>query len=273
MILVNGEQTNQIDIADRGLQYGDGLFETIEVVAGLPVFFEQHLKRLQAGADKLGIPFPEQALLHQEVKQLAKNQAKAVVKIILTRGTGGRGYKQPEKLSGTRIIALYDFPEYPPDYYSKGVNVRLCHYKLGINPYLAGIKHLNRLEQVLARAEWSEDDIQEGLMCAVDGRVIEATMSNLFIIKDQQLLTPIIDTCGVAGIIRQLIVEGGDHHHVHTKQTNLLLHDIYSADELFICNSIIGIWPIRQIDRRSFERGPITQKLKSWLTQLKKLKN
>ena len=142
MILVNGSDKDHIELSDRGFQYGDGLFETIAVRNGKPVCFDRHLVRLKDGCDRLYIPFPGAELLTLEARQLVQQTTDSVLKIILTRGSGGRGYRQPNTIKTTRVLSLHPFPEYPSNYKETGIVTRFCNTRLGINPDLAGIKHL-----------------------------------------------------------------------------------------------------------------------------------
>jgi 4-amino-4-deoxychorismate lyase len=185
------------------------------------------------------------------------------LKIIVTRGSGGRGYKQPDPIQPTRVLSLHPFPEYPPRYWTDGISARVCQTRLGANPALAGIKHLNRLEQIIARAEWQDNQIQEGLMLCADGFVIEGTMSNVFLIKDRKLYTPDLSQAGIAGIIRGLVLSCG--HGINTTVTRITIDDLLNADELFVCNSVIGIWPVRLMENRPIPVGPITLQLQAWL--------
>ncbi|MEY3788203.1 MAG: hypothetical protein RLZ75_2410, partial [Pseudomonadota bacterium] len=180
MILVNGTPQTHIEISDRGFQYGDGLFETITVHNSKAVFLQQHINRLTAACQRLHIPTPDLDTLHTEIKHLCQHTEHSVLKIIITRGSGGRGYRQPDNIQPTRILSLHPFPTYPDSYYQQGITARFCDTRLGLNPTLAGMKHLNRLEQVLARAEWQDDSVQEGIMLDINDCVIEGTMSNLF---------------------------------------------------------------------------------------------
>lgn len=274
MILVNGKYTEHIPVTDRGLQYGDGLFETIEVLSGRPIFLQRHIKRLLAGCARLYIPAPSLALLDREVSDIL-SQASAtepgdyVMKIVITRGTGGRGYRQPETISPSRIISLHPYPDYPFSYQATGIFARFCQMRLAANPSLAGIKHLNRLEQVLARAEWATPDIQEGIMLDLLGYVIEGTMSNVFFIKDNVLHTPLLSQCGVAGIVRAAILELAQRYQIDSVERQINVGTLLSADEVFVTNSIIGIWPVRQLEETVFCIGPITRQLQQWLEQLK----
>ena len=263
MILVNGINQNHIEISDRGLQYGDGLFETLTIHNGKPVFLTAHLERLTNACQRLQIPAPDKNQLIAEIQQLTQHAKQAVLKIIITRGSGGRGYRQPDNIQATRILSLHPFPEYPASYQQQGITARFCTTRLGLNPTLAGMKHLNRLEQVLARAEWTDNSIQEGIMLDINDKVIEGTMSNLFYSKNQQLYTAKLTHSGIAGIIRAMIIR---HETVieHTFDTAELL----SADEVFVCNSVIGIWGIKQLATHTFDIGSKTQQLQNWLAQI-----
>jgi 4-amino-4-deoxychorismate lyase len=274
MILINGESKEHIEISDRGFQYGDGLFETIEVRDGQAVFLERHLQRLNAGCQRLYIPFPDIEVLRFEAGELCRRSVggthplRAVLKIIITRGSGGRGYRQPDVIHPTRILSLHPYPDYPEVYRQQGIVVRICATRLGLNPALAGIKHLNRLEQVLARAEWNDSSIQEGLMLDVNGHVIEGTMTNLFYVKNNSLHTAILTQSGVAGITRGIIMKISVHHGLSVVEHEFTKDELLSADEVFVCNSIIGIWPVNQIETTRFSVGPATRNIQIQLDKL-----
>jgi 4-amino-4-deoxychorismate lyase len=269
MILVNGVEVDHIAVNDRGFQYGDGLFETIEVLNGQPVFLGQHLARLSTGCSKLNIPNPDINQLTDEVYSVCKQIKQAVLKIIITRGVGGRGYRQPEAIHPTRVISLHLFPEYPKTHAELGINARFCATRLGLNPALAGIKHLNRLEQIMARAEWDDPAIQEGIMLDNNDHVIEGTMTNLFYVKDNIIYTASLELAGVEGVVRG-IIKALIAEHNHT----LIEHDygkeaLLNADEVFACNSIIGIWPVKQIENVSFAVGKLTSQFQGWVARSK----
>lgn len=268
-VLINGERKRSLDINDRGIQYGDGLFETIEVRSGQPIFVSQHLKRLQFGCQQLLIPYPGDNIFLSEISILLKKSKNAVLKIQFTRGQGNRGYRQPQEIEPTRILSLHPFPVFPESYQQEGVRVRFCSGKLSSNPRLAGIKHTNRLEQVLARAEWVSESIQEGLMFDHQGYLIEGTMSNVFVVKDGKLLTPFLEDCGVTGIIRGLILGYGSDLGFQIEQQLLTQEFLYRADEVFLTNSIIGIWPVSHLDNLKLPVGPITRQIIDCLEQLK----
>lgn len=267
--MINGKNQQTIDFSDRGFHYGDGLFETLEIQNGRAVFLEHHLKRLASGCQRLLIPIPNQQKLKQQIRNLTKNQAEAVLKIVVTRGSGGRGYRQPETINATQALSLYPFPAYPLEYISKGVNICFCETPLGLNPRLAGIKHLNKLEQVLARAEWQDPDIQEGLMFDSNHNLIEGTMSNVFLIEAGSLLTPKLDQCGVEGIIRNIIIELAMTQGLTVKQVQISQSRILEADEVFITNTIIGLWPVKKIGDHHYSLGRLTKQLATSLGEYK----
>ena len=260
-MLVNGVPGTSIDANDRGLHYGDGLFETIAVHGGAPALWERHMQRLLLGCERLGITPIDTAQLLRESLQLCDGVAQGVLKIIITRGSAGRGYRALScgAAQPTRLVALYAWPEYPPAFWVEGVAVRLCSTRLGSNPALAGIKHLNRLEQVLARSEWNDPAIPEGLMLDGEGHVIEGTMSNLFIVRNGRLRTPDLSRCGVAGVMRGCILDGARGMGIPVDITQITLDDVKSSDEVFLCNSLIGVWPVKHFAGIDFPaHRPIT---------------
>jgi 4-amino-4-deoxychorismate lyase len=261
MMLVNGQAQDHIAVADRGLHYGDGLFETIAVKGGQPRLWERHWRRLSTGCRRLGIAQPDPEMLREEARRVSLDVDRGVLKIILTRGAGGRGYRPPHTEQATRIMATYPWPAYPEANWQQGVAVRICTTRLGRNPALAGMKHLNRLEQVLARSEWREPHIAEGLMLDDDGHVIAGTMSNLFIVAAQGLLTPVLAACGVAGVMRSVILDLAAELGIAWQEAPLRLEDLHRADEVFLTNALIGIWPVGRIEQRNYSIGSLTELL------------
>lgn len=270
MFLLNGEHRQCVDIFDRGFQYGDGLFETIEVCKGRPLFFKEHIDRLFAGCKVLQIPPPELAVLDSEAHQLSASVDHSVLKLIITRGKGGRGYRQPSPVLPTRVLSLHPFPEYPYAFYVDGIVARFCDQRLASNPVLAGIKHMNRLEQILARAEWQDESVQEGLMLDYAGHVIEGTMSNLFFVKNDVLHTPLLTNCGIAGIVRQKVVDFAHRNHIGVVETNFDKLSVLTADEIFVTNSVIGIWPVKQLNEQCFKVGRISRYMQQWYAEARK---
>ncbi|WP_415903699.1 aminodeoxychorismate lyase [Neptuniibacter sp. QD48_55] len=262
---INGVLADQVSINDRGLSYGDGLFETIAVIDGKPHLFDQHLVRLQLGLERLKFPDGTIDAVKKDIQalNLSGNQT---LKLTVTRGLGERGYKLPATCVPTRIISLADSSNFTQQR-QQGVSVRLCQQRLGLNPALAGIKHLNRLEQVLARSEWSDPDIAEGFVSDLDGNLIEGTMSNLFWVNEGMLYTPKIDRSGVKGVMRDRLIELADQLSLVVVEGNYPESVLESADEIFICNSLIGIWPVITIDGKSLSVGPITRDLQLLLSK------
>jgi 4-amino-4-deoxychorismate lyase len=259
-VLVNGAAKAEIAVTDRGLNYGDGLFETIAVFFGIPELLQQHLQRLQRGCEQLKIPFNSWDELQSEIAQLAATVAaseRAVIKVILTRGSGGRGYQISGCCEPQRIIMLLAWPERPEG----PAKLCFCTTPLGCNPALAGIKHLNRLEQVMARSEWDDEEFDEGLMSNLSGEVIEGTMSNLFMVKDGSVVTPDLSSCGVAGVMRQHVMQLAQQQGLAISIMPLSRPQILAADELFISNSLLGIRPVELLESRAFTVGAVTTRL------------
>jgi 4-amino-4-deoxychorismate lyase len=263
--LINGNSSDAISLYDRGLQYGDGLFETIAIEEESLLCWDEHIERLQSGCSRLKIPMPNQDTLTEEARRLTSSIERGIIKIIITRGQGGRGYALPVNVESTRIISLYPWPEYSFGNPDDGINVRVCNYRYAHNSILAGIKHLNRLEQVLARSEWTDSSIAEGVVLDHEENIIEGTMSNIFYIKNEILYTPELSACGVEGIIRQKIITLAAELHLEICINKISIESLMDADEAFMCNSIVGVWPIKMIDEKSLMVGDKTIKIKKAL--------
>ncbi len=267
MLLVNGQPSDTISIQDRGLQYGDGIFETLAVLDGKPLCLDKHIDRLKLGCQRLRIPFTDTNLLLSEILTLSKDQQRTVLKIIITRGAGGRGYQIPVDIVPTRIVSILSWPSHPVDNRKSGVITQLCKSRYGINKSLAGIKHLNRLEQILARGEISDDAVAEGIVMDQAGKIIEGTMSNLFVRLNNSWLTPDLSECGVAGIIRQYILENQKLLGLDINTGIVSIEQLFKAKEIFLCNSIIGIWPVKQIDTQHYSDFRISQQISTVLVE------
>ena len=270
MILVNGIETDSLPVSDRGLQYGDGLFETLAIRGGRPLSWPRHMARLLTGCERLGIPAPPEALLIAETNRLISEQDRAVLKIVLTRGGGPRGYRPPERATPTRIFMRFPDGEEGGDAAVKGISVTLCRTRIGRNPALAGLKHLNRLEQVLARAEWG-DEHAEGLMLDEAGNLVEGTMSNVFLIHDNVLHTPDLAHCGVAGVMRAAVLDAADALGFPVKVREIAGLEIEQADGLFLCNALIGLWPVRMLGARRCTIHPLVGRLRERLALMGEL--
>lgn len=265
MALINGQPTEHIRVFDRGLLYGDGVFRTMLVKAGRPLCWQRHYDKLHSDCTALGISCPSREILTKEISEVIEKNPDCVLKVIITRGEGQRGYAIQQGVTPTRILMTSPIPQHPPSYYSAGVKLHLCKTRLAIQPNLAGIKHLNRLENILARQEWSDPEIAEGLMLDMEGNVIEGTMSNLFLLQGNILYTPDLDGCGVAGVQRTRIIEMADRLGMAVKIEKLALTRIYNADEVILCNSVIGAWQVRALTEKILPASGLAMRLRDLL--------
>jgi 4-amino-4-deoxychorismate lyase len=263
--LVDGEQSTTLAISDRGLAYGDGLFETIAIRNGACRFMHAHIERLQRGCERLAIPAPDPAQLQREAAALitATNCAHGTLKIIITRGSGPRGYAfAAAAVVPSRIVGISVGTR---DAVHDGVRIRFCDTPVSRNPALAGIKSLNRLAQVMARAEWHEPNIAEGLMTDDRGNLIGGTMTNLFIVRNGNLRTPPVTDCGIAGIMRSKVIASATQLGLNVDEMYFSRRELENATEIFLTNCLIGLWPVHAIETLEFTTGPITQQIKSAL--------
>ncbi len=266
---VDGRATDTVSVLERGLHYGDGLFETIACPQGVPRFLELHLERLRAGCERLHIETPAAAALAREVHALLTPGVCAVVKLLVTRGVAQqRGYATTGRERPSRIALRYAWPVPATEAARDGVRVRLATLRLGENPLLAGLKHLNRLEQVLARAEWHDPDIAEALLFSSSGRLVSGTMSNVFLVRDGRLVTPRMDLCGVAGIMRRVVLQEAPACGIIASEEVLSLEDLQGAQEVFLTNALTGIRPVRELAGMTLKPGPVTQRLQGKLAPL-----
>ena len=256
-VLVNGAPADCVSAFDRGLSYGDGLFETMRFIGADAPLWHRHMQRLQASCQRLRLPSPDAAGLLGEARDVIAGLPQSVVRLTLTRGIGTRGYAPPPVPQPTRIVAGFALPSLSADDYVRGLRVRRCHLQLAEQPSLAGMKHLNRLEQVLARAEWNDPAIGEGLLCDSLGRVISATMANLFAVIDDVLVTPALERCGIAGVARAEILAIRPQAQVR----DVKWEELAQASELFLCSGVRGVLPVRELDGRACAIGPVTRAL------------
>lgn len=255
--LVDGRRQDSLSLADRGFQYGDGLFETIAVLGGRPALWERHMQRLLLGCQRLLLPLPDTATLLDEALSLTAGQARAVLKLVYTAGVGGRGYPRPEPVKPSRILWCVSAPSYPAAHWRDGIDAGYCALRLMPQGVFAGVKHLGRLEQVLARRELDGRALTEGLMLDQAGRVVEGVASNVFAVFDNVLATPPITDCGIRGVMREHLVDLAAVLGIKVEERPLDPSMLDEADEIFLTNSLIGLWPIRLLEGRSYVRGPI----------------
>lgn len=266
-MLIDGEYCEVVPADDRGLNYGDGLFETIRIEHGRARHWSLHMARLRWGCERLGLPQPEWAVLAAERDRLCM-QKNAVLKLVWTAGSGGRGYRRPESLRPRRILSRHPLAQTSPSQRMQGIAVHLCQTALSPQPRLAGLKHLQRLEQVLAQQEWDPASVDEGLMQDEHGRIICGTMSNLFMVKQGILYTPPVDRCGVAGTTRVRVWRAAHELGIPMCRQAWTAAQCLQADELFLTNAVHGLRPVHRFGEQVLPtRWPILQRL---LNQLEK---
>jgi 4-amino-4-deoxychorismate lyase len=261
----DGRLCDTLPADDRAAQYGDGLFETIAIRNGAPRLWEYHVERLQTGAARLDLAVPTEAALRGELdaalEQARTDTNRCVAKIVMTAGTGPRGYRRTGGVPVTRLTGIVEARPPADACYLDGVDLRLCNTRLAIQPQLAGMKTLNRLEQVLARNEWHDDAVFEGLTLDTDGRLICGTMSNVFLIIGQQLITPAITRCGVSGVMRRHVLTLLDEAGVDFQVRDVEVDEMREAEGLFISNSQVGILPAKRCGSISWQPHAVFRKL------------
>ena len=263
--LVNGKLESSVPVTDRGLHYGDGLFETILCLDQQLILRAPHLARLWRDAVRLKITIDITAL-EKELAQLqammaALGKDAGVVKIIVTRESSGRGYSTGGCGGSNRLLQFTSGIQYPKAN-RDGIRMALSDLKLAQQPALAGIKHLNRLEQVLAHSAIPKPFYQEALLCDSQQRVIEGTISNVFFVKDGKLVTPGLDQAGVRGVMRDHIMDAiAPPLKIMTSEARVTLADVLAADEVFVCNSVFGVWPVQALHVREYAIGTVTRRV------------
>jgi len=269
---INGRSRTTIDHRDRGLQYGDGLFETMRVRRRRIRLLDYHLERLYQGCQRLKIDPPAADVLRDELALRAAQRTDAVLKLILTRGIGPRGYRPSGQERCTRVISLHALPRGAAGAVHEPVRMRVCDTRLGANPALAGLKTLNRLESVVARGEWRDARVWEGLMRDAEGNVVCGTMSNLFLRRGSLLMTPMLDRCGIAGVMRRWVLEQARSLRLRPLERRLRWQEIGAAEEAFMTNAVAGIVSVAVIrhgkQRAGFEQMQAAQRLRARLELL-----
>lgn len=270
--LVNGEWTDVVAVTDRGFAFGDGVFETMLWCGGDLVLWSRHLARLQRACQQLLIPLEAVeldswvALVHKKLTEMPIQGARMVVKLIVTRGYGGRGYV-PASGPAQPTIVFSILPFNPSSNGHRGVTLEWTQSRLSENPELAGLKHLNRLDYVLAGMAYA-DRPEHCLPLLQDqqSRIIESLHHNIFLLIDGDLVTPRLDRCGVAGVMRALILdEIAPAIGVTTATRGVTLADVDAAAEIFVCNSVRGLWPVVKLGHHGWPVGPITRQIQTQL--------
>ncbi|MAA76091.1 MAG: aminodeoxychorismate lyase [Salinisphaeraceae bacterium] len=260
---VNGQPADSLSILDRGLHYGDGVFRTLPVRGGRPLAWQAYQAALADDCRRLDLPSPSAEQWRADCSALFADGGDGVLKCLVTRGVGGRGYRPAATPEITRICLRYPEPPTRPAALAIGWSRQL----LGRNRQLAGIKHLNRLEQVLAARELEGTDEDELLLCDENGGVISGSMSNLFLQRGGQLMTPSLEFAGIAGVTRGLILEQASRAGLDVHVTDLSRSDVEQADGLFLCNSLLGIRPVKQLDGTPRTVSDLTGTLQQLLEQ------
>ncbi len=270
MFWVNGIPQTHVSLSDRSFQYGDGCFTTILTKNGELVFWAEHVARMEACLKTLQIPFPDWQVVFEWANQAVLQDEKAGVKVHISRGNGGRGYS-PNGIEAPAItISNFAFPEHYTIWQESGVSLGVCETRLGIQPLLAGHKHNNRLEQVLAKAEIEGTKFADAVTLNVQNNVIETTMANLFWVKDYNVYTPDLSLSGVAGVMRRKVLELLLNTSFKVEVGDFTLSEMLEADEVWMCNSLLGVAPVRSIttsnQKIEFPIGKLTKRLQGNLS-------
>ncbi len=282
--LIDGEFKDSISVLDRGLSYGDGIFETmvwcfIKEKKNFGVeFWNRHLRRIEKSCMITKIKMPPIELLNTYKKRILEksfNQGlkEGVLKIIITRGVGGRGYKFDSDIKPTIIFLSFSKNHLDQSLYKNGVNVRFCESSIFKNFELAGLKHLNRLDSVIARSEWTKKDIFEGILVDDLENIVEGTMTNIFFTKDKILFTPHISNFGIKGIMRQVVMEKSMLYYEKILETSIKKSDINLFDEMFLTNSILKIVPVKKLGNKIFRISDETKNFIEYFFDNKKKEN
>ncbi|NDV12176.1 aminodeoxychorismate lyase [Crenobacter caeni] len=264
-VRVNGRAADTIAVADRGLAYGDGIFRTVELLDGVPRLWRWHWQRFAADCAQLALPLPDEGLMLAELAHAAEGLPRAVAKLTLTRGVGARGYAMALDVTPTLVVTASPWAGYPAELAADGVRARWCALRLARQPRLAGAKHLNRLENVFARSEWSDPDIREGLLLDSEGWVVEGTMMNLVLVSGGRVLTPVLDACGVSGALRAWLADWLPTQGLVLEEVRLSPDDVLAADEVWLVNSLAGVWPVVRLDERCWQAFPLARRAQAAL--------
>lgn len=263
--LINGQANTGLSVLDRGLAYGDGVFRTFAVKNGVPHQWSLQYQKLSTDCQALHIQCPSAEVLLKDIQILFGAKEYAVAKIIITRGEGARGYGFPADITPNRIVIKSAAPNYPEKNATAGVRLHLCELRLSHQAKLAGIKHLNRLENVLARNEWSDASIADGILLDITGNVIEGTMSNVFARFGTTLTTPALNQCGVSGLARERIIKHAPELGLQINIQTLSLERLMQADEILICNSLFGAWQAVDFNGKQWSKQPLAEQLTNML--------
>ena len=270
--LINGEFSNHVSVIDRGLSYGDGLFETMswsylndEKILGVE-FWDRHLERIKEGCSVVKIKLPAIKIFKNYKEKILKECLKkgisnGVLKILITRGVGGRGYKFEKNILPTIIFLSFPSRKIDKEILNNGVKLRFCEFPIFENSMLAGLKHLNRIDSVMARSEWQDDKFFDGVMFDNSENIIDGTMTNLFFSRNNVLYTPMIKKSGINGIMRQVVIENAKLFFSDVREIEIKRKTISTFDEMFVTNSVIKILPVTHLSNKKFKTTDATREM------------
>lgn len=274
LLLLNGREIDpsgrdSVSALDRGLHFGDGLFETIACVRGKPRFLALHLDRLASGCERLHIDVGDVSLIRKEIETASAATDVSLIKVMVTRGPAvARGYAWSGRETATRVLLRYAWPQEDMATQRDGVAVRISAMRLGENPALAGMKHLNRLEQVIARSAVPGAEAAELLLFSSSGQLVCGTMSNVFVERAGRLITPRVDRCGVAGVMRRVVMREAARAGIAVEEGTVSEADLDATREIFLTNARIGVWPVRLLGSRVLPVGALTQQVQATIAPL-----
>lgn len=260
IVLINGKRTRKLSVFERTHQFGDGLFETLVIRDGKLLFWRAHFKRLERGRERLGIGKVAAKTWLADINKAYQLSGldQAVVKLTLSRGQSTRGYGFDKTIKPTRVVMVSPMPKMPQTYH-----LSRCAHGYGANALLAGIKHNNRLEQVLARIDLKTD---ECVMLDANAQVISASQGNIFYLKGNTLVTPELTDCGIEGTVRQQVIQLADDLGLEMSIEAFNWQQLLAADEVFVTNSVVGIKPVARIDQTEYRSEKTQEMIKAFNT-------
>ncbi|KZN68703.1 aminodeoxychorismate lyase [Pseudoalteromonas luteoviolacea] len=233
---------------DRGLNYGDGFFTTVKIDSGALALWDYHLIRLQECEQRLGFPALDYKRLTSQCQEAVKQCQSGFLKVLITRGCGGRGYGVPEKPTPKIIITQGDLPSHYEDWKKNGVSLGYSDIQLGHQPLFAGLKTLNRLEQVMIKQAAQNSLFDDVLVEDIAGNIIESSASNILVVKNGSVFTPKLDMCGISGVYLRYMCS-----QVEVTERRIQRQDLVHADAIYICNSLMGLVPVKSLDKQIFD--------------------
>ena len=259
----DGKRSTVVSIDDRAVQFGDGLFETIAIRHGEPRLWQYHLDRLARGCERLEIATPDTRQLRRSLQDALANSSVpndfCIAKIIVSSGAGKRGYSRARCVEPSIWFGVFPSAPLPNSSYQDGVDTKLCDTRLASGSATAGLKTLNRLEQVLARSELNDQNLFEGLTMDASGAIICGTISNVFFVFKNRVATPALSQCGVEGVMRRHVIKTLESQDIGVSDAAVELHNLESVDEIFITNSQFGVLPVRSCGEVVWPVGETTR--------------